>query len=272
MLLGPAEVGRKVITGAFVLLSLWIVFGTLTYQPMCSAKVVAENMVQMTSSFEARLLAVHVQPGQEVKAGQLLAEFDTADLKLQLQSLEREISSAEVEIRRAVAARDTSSAALGKARAGVLMTQAAAIQQRLERARLIAPADGIVVRADLDKRVGQSFSQGEPVLQFAPAGGWVLEIQVPDDIGTLVNTKQTGTFAAASYALDSMPFEIVSVEGTTQVIDGDNVFIARAPLGERPEWMKSGMEGTAKITTVSKPVWWVALHRVVDWCRLSFWI
>lgn len=269
---GRSSIGRKVLFGCLAAVLLWCCFGTLTYTPMCHARVVAENMVQMTSSFEAQLKAVHIQPGEQVTAGQLLVEFDTTELNLQLQALERDIVASEVEVRRAVDARDTSSAALAKARVGVLMTQAASIQQRLENARLVAPADGVVVRADLDKRIGQMFSPGQPVIEFASTGGWVLEIQVPDDIGTLVKSNQTGTFAAASLTSHSMPFEIKSVEGTAQVVDGKNVFIARAPLGERPDWMKSGMEGTAKVTTVPKPVWWVGLHRVIDWCRLSFWI
>ena len=264
--------GRLGLIGGLMLVGLWLVFGSLTYRPICTARVVAESMVQMTAPSNAKLLKSYVQPGQEVQAGQLLAEFDTTETTLQLQSLEREIASAEVEVRRSITARDTSSAALHKARVGVLMTQAAGLQERLERARLVAPENGTIVRADLEKRIGQMFAPGDMVLEFAPKGGWNLEIQVPDDIGTLVQPTQIGTFAAASYSSHSMPFEIQYVGGTAQVVDGNNVFIAQAPLAERPEWMKSGMEGTARVSTVEKPVWWVLAHRVIDWCRLSFWI
>jgi len=226
----------------------------------------------MTAPANAKLLKAYVQPGEEVRAGQLLAEFDTTETTLQLQTLEREIASTEVEVRRSITARDTSSAALHKARVGVLMTQAAGLQERLEHARLVAPENGTIIRADLEKRIGQMFVPGDMVLEFAPVGGWNLEIQVPDDIGTLVQSGQIGSFAAASYSSHSMPFEIQYIGGTAQVVDGNNVFIAQAPLAERPEWMKSGMEGTARISTVEKPVWWVLAHRVIDWCRLSFWI
>jgi biotin carboxyl carrier protein len=264
--------GRLGLIGGLMLVGLWLVFGSLTYRPICTARVVAENMVQMTAPSNAKLLKSYVQPGQEVQAGQLLAEFDTTETTLQLQSLEREIASAEVEVRRSITARDTSSAALHKARVGVLMTQAAGLQERLERARLVAPENGTIVRVDLEKRIGQMFAPGDMVLEFAPKGGWNLEIQVPDDIGTLVQPSQIGTFAAASYSSHSMPFEIQYVGGTAQVVDSNNVFIAQAPLAERPEWMKSGMEGTARISTIEKPVWWVLAHRAIDWCRLSFWI
>jgi hypothetical protein len=269
---GKNSLGRRIAASLLILTLLWCLFGTVYYRPICAARVVSENMVQITSSFEAKLRAVHVQPGEQVRAGQLLAEFDTVDLTLQLQALDRDITATEVEVRRAVDARDTGSAALAKARAGVLIMQAAGIQHRLESARIVAPEDGTIIRADIEKRIGQMFSPGEPILEFAPLGGWILEIEVPDDIGTLVRPSQTGSFTAASLTSHSMPFEIASVEGTAQVIDGQNVFVARAPLGERPEWMKSGMEGTARVITVPKPVWWVGLHRVIDWCRLSFWI
>jgi multidrug resistance efflux pump len=266
------SIGRLGMVSAVILGGLWLVFGSLTYRPICTARVVAENMVQMTAPGNAKLLKAQVQPGEEVQVGQLLAEFDTTETTLELQTLEREIASTEVEVRRSITARDTSSAALHKARVGVLMTQAAGLQERLERARLVAPENGTIVRADLEKRIGQMFVPGDMVLEFAPLGGWNLEIQVPDDIGTLVQPNQIGTFAAASYSSHSMPFEIQYIGGTAQVVDGNNVFIAQAPLAERPEWMKSGMEGTARISTVEKPVWWVLAHRVIDWCRLSFWI
>jgi hypothetical protein len=51
-----------------------------------------------------------------------------------------------------------------------------------------------------------------------------------------------------------------------------NVFIARAPLEAHPDWMRTGMEGTARVETISRPVWWVAMHRVVDWGRMNFWL
>ncbi len=87
---GHRSVGRKVAWASFSLASIWFEFGSITYKPLCKANVVAENMVQMTAPLAGRLMAIHVPPGQDVRAGQLLVEFDTTDLALQLQGLERE--------------------------------------------------------------------------------------------------------------------------------------------------------------------------------------
>ena len=229
-------------------------------------------MVQMTSTLDSRLVIVHVQAGDHVRASQLLAEFDMADQAMKLASLERDIVASEVDVRRAIEVRDAGGAALAKARVGVLKAQADAVKFKLAGSRLTAPADGVIVRADLNQRIGQTLRMVEVVLEFAPAGGWILEIQVPDDIGALVRTDQTGAFAAESRTSTSLPFVIESVNGTAQVIDGSNVFVAHAPLTGQPDWLKSELEGTAKVVTVSKPVLCVAFHRVVDWCRLNFWI
>jgi hypothetical protein len=265
-------VRSKILLTVFSLLVLWMVFGTLTYRPLCVARVVPQHMIRMTAPVDAKLQTVHVRPGQSVTAGQPLAEFDVSELNLQLQALERDITSSEVEVRRAIDARDTSAAALAKAHAGVLISQAASIQERIESSLLVAPADGTIVRADVEQKLGQMFTTGEPVLEFAAQGGWLLELRVPDDIRNLTTADQSGTFAAASLASHSLPFQINSIDGMAQVIDGENVFIARATLSECPEWMKSGMEGTACVTTVPKPVWWVISHRAIDWIRLRFWL
>jgi len=49
------------------------------------------------------------------------------------------------------------------------------------------------------------------------------------------------------------------------------VFLAKAELNADAQWLKSGMQGFARVKTVSKPVWWVSLHRVIDYARINFW-
>ncbi len=175
-------------------------------------------------------------------------------------------------MREAISSDDISMAALARSQMNVLKTEAAALEKQIQDARIVAPADGTVVLSDLQQRVGQVFPQGDEVLQFASDGGWLLEIEVPDDIVHYIAPQQTGLFAAASLPGELQPFSIQSVDGGAQVIKERNVFVARAVVDAQPDWMKSGMEGTARIKSVPRPVWWVALHRVIDWARSSYWI
>lgn len=270
--LGRGAVGRKIVCGLLLAIAAWFLFGTMTYRPLCRTRVTAADLRHYSAPFDGRLQLVHVRPGQHVREGEMLAEFDTVDMRLELNSLVRQIQSTDVEMRQAIGEEDMSAAALAKARLQVLKTQAAAVQKRIQDARITAPTDGTVVLSDLEQRVGQIFSHGEEILQFAPDGDWLLEIEIPDDIVHYVAPEQIGTFAAASLPTEKQPFTIRHIDGAATVIEDRNVFVARAPLESRPEWMRSGMKGTARVDTVPRPVWWVALHRVVDWARTNFWL
>lgn len=270
--LGKGALGRKVALGAVVLGLLWFFLGSMTYRPLCRTRVTASNMRHFSAPFNGKLKSVYVHPGQTVKQGDLLAEFDTADLQLQLNSLGRQMMTRQVEFRQAISDDKMPEAALAKSQVTVLKTQVSAIKKQISDAKLIAPVDGTVLLSDLEQRIGQVFPQGEEILQFAEDGDWMLEIEVPDDIANYVSPKQSGTFAAASYPTEKQPFAIEHIDGAATLMQDRNVFIARAPLEARPDWMRTGMEGTARVETVSRPVWWVAMHRVVDWGRMNFWL
>lgn len=269
---GPGAWGRRIALGCLAVASLWFLLGSMTYRPLCRTRVVAADLRHFSAPFHGRLKRVYVRAGQQVSAGELLAEFDTADLWMELNRLTRQIRSTQVEFRQAMEDDDLAQAALSRAQVNVLQAEAATIQKQIRESRILAPSEGTVLLTDLEQRIGQSFAQGEQLLQFAAAGEWLLEIEVPDDIANFVSPDQAGIFAAASFPTERQPFEIHHIDGAATTVQDRNVFIARANLQSRPEWMRSGMEGTAQVTTVDRPVWWVALHRVVDWARLHFWI
>lgn len=265
------SIGRKVLLGGLLLGALWFIFGTLTYRPICRTKVTAANMRHFSAPMAGQLKLVNVKPGQKVTAGELLVQFDTADLELRLNSLTKEISSSQVELREAMARDELAAAALSRSQINVLQAQVSALQKQITDSSIVAPFDGTVVLADLQQRVGQVFPQGEEILQIAAEGDWMLEIEIPDDIANYISPDQQGVFSAAAAPSDKLPFTVQNVDGAAISMDDRNVFMAHAPMQSRPEWMMTGMEGTARIDTVSRPVWWVAMHRAVDWARMNFW-
>ena len=176
----------------------------------------------------------------------------------------------------------------------MLQAQLNTIDSQIASAGIRAPAAGIVVAADLEQRIGQVFHQGEEVLQVASGGDWKLEIEVPDDVATLVSGEQTGEFSAAAHPEQRLPrplrrrvlqpvvFDEASHCPLVRALDraflvavsrtDRNVFLAHATLDESSEWMRSGMDGVARVETVDRPTWWVVSHRVVDWLRSNFWL
>jgi multidrug resistance efflux pump len=263
---------RWAIVAAAAALIFWTMFGTMVYRPLCQSSVVSAQLRHMTAPFEARLVKVSAEAGDTVRAGDVLLEFETFPLLLERETIRAEIAASEIDVRRAIEEGEISAAALHKAHIAVLVARERSITRKIDSAKLTAPSDGMLIESHFDKRLGQIFTHGQPLLQFAPDQGWEIEVQVPEHIAALVKPGQEGAFISAGAPDERVPFQIRQVEGSATVVDQENVFVARATLLEDPKWVRSGMHGVARITTSKKPVSWVAFHRLVDWLRLRFWI
>lgn len=250
----------------------WFVFGTMVYQPICQTSVVAAELRHFSAPFVGQLLRVHVSAGDTVVKGQLLAEFDVREQQLQLEAINAELAETSINQREAMQSGDAAKAALHQAHGNVLNAQAGALAERIERGRLVAPANGTVIQADLNRRIGQVFRHGEEVLVFAPDSGWMLEISVPDHVVSHVEIGQHGQFSASARPSEALAFEVGQLDGSASVLDGTNVFMARAPLQENPDWMRNGMQGFGRVETERQPVWWVCCHTAIDWARTHFWL
>lgn len=265
----PLRVAMSIV---LLILFGWSVLGHMTYRPLCDAVVVASDLRHMTAPFEARLDRIYVRAGDRVQEGDVLVEFDTRKFELELETVRAESARTDVNIRAAIESGDASAAALHQAHINVLLAREAALLQRVEHARIIAPEDGMVIHSDFDNRLGQVYSQGAPVLQFATHAGWKLLIQVPEGVATYVRPNDVGVFASTARPNRKISFAIEQINGSAEVIDEENVFVGEAELQAAPEWMRSGMKGTARIRTRKMPPCWIMFHRAFDWMRLRFWI
>ncbi|MEP3480465.1 MAG: biotin/lipoyl-binding protein [Fuerstiella sp.] len=264
--------GRRILLLGFLAAAVWFCFGTMTYQPLCQSTITAANLRHFSAPFDGQLQAVAVSPGQRVAKGEILVQFDTSNLKLEMIGLQRQISASNVQVKQAVSEGELGQASMANARLGVLQTQISAVQKQIDEATITAPTDGVVVLSDLQQRIGQEFPQGEEILQFVADGDWLLQIEVPDSLVSVVEADQTGEFAPASDPTNKHKFRIDNVDGAASVLKNRNVFLAHADFEVQPEQMMTGMEGTSKLTTVDRPVWWVALHGAIDWARINFWL
>ena len=218
-----------------------------------------------------RLIEKRVQAGDHVKANQVLARFDTVQFELERSQLEAERRLAEVEVRRFVQDGDAAAASLAKANVGVIDTQIAAVDDRIKRCIIRAPSDGVVIEANLSKRVGQIFPQGETILSFSPLDQWEVELQLPEYLASYVQPEQFGEFCTLARPHEKFDFQVHHVNASAQVVGDKNVFVAAASMEESRSWMRVGMEGIAKTNTGWRPVWWIAGHRLYEYARLGFW-
>ena len=86
--------------------------------------------------------------------------------------------------------------------------QLALVEERIARASLTAPFDGIVVVGDLSQQLGSPVEQGKVLFEVAPLDSYRVELQVDErDIGEL-SQKQRGELALAGLPFERLPFTV----------------------------------------------------------------
>jgi multidrug resistance efflux pump len=175
-------------------------------------------------------------------------------------------------VNQALAAEDVKLAALAGAEIRVVQAELAITRHNLAEAQVRASSDGTVVSGELSKRIGEVVAMGAPLLEFVPAGDWSVELLVPETAATDLKVGFEGRFACTARPGEPLDCKIARIRPSSEPVDDKNVFIAEATVEGNPAWMRAGMEGVAHIDAGKRRVWWVALHRMIDYLRLNFWL
>lgn len=145
-------------------------------------RVVASEEVNMAFKLNGTLMQVHVGEGDRVCKGQLIAELDPRDYRLQLEATEAEYLNIKSEAERVMALYADSvgtADAYDKARFGLQQITAKYENARNQLAdtKIYAPFDGYVQKRRFDPPA--VVAAGMPVVTLVSEGGCEIEINIP---------------------------------------------------------------------------------------------
>ncbi|MHC5111235.1 MAG: efflux RND transporter periplasmic adaptor subunit [Planctomycetota bacterium] len=268
----PGRWGRKVAAALMLMAGLWFSFGTMNYELGVDAVVVAAELRHVSNPFEGVLLAAPHVEGDRVKAGDILCRFDQRALQQERDQLTAERRVIETNMDIARAGDSPYEVQLARARKELVETKLAIVDRRIDQAAVRAPIDGVIVAGDLRKKIGGVFLRGDPLFQIAPLDKWMLELHVPDAASADLQTELAGVFASFARPDVTQSFAISRVMESARPRNERNVFLAEATLGGTDPWLRPGMEGVAKVRVGVRRIWWIALHKAVDYLRINFWL
>ena len=194
------------------------------------------------------------------------------DLKLERArwSSEREQASRRYQV--AMAAADRSAMAVLAAQVNQAEAQLALAEEKLARATLIAPFDGIVVSGDLSQQIGTPVEQGKLLFEIAPLADYRVVLQVDDRDMARLATAQRGELVLASLPDLNLPITVTTITPVATQRDGRNVFRVEAQIeGGNPARLRPGMEGIGKVGVGQHSLLWIWTHGFTDWLRLTLW-
>lgn len=270
-LVGPGHTTLKVASvGGLVLL------GLLTLIPVdyrVTAPVRLEGQIQRTLSApsDGFVQLVHARPGDPVRAGQVLVELARQDLMLELRRWQSELAQHENAYGGAMSNGDRAQLAVSLARMQEAQAQVDLVQGQLERARIEAPFDGVVISGDLSQSLGTPVERGHALLTVAPVEGRRLIVEVDERDIDQVRLGQRGEFALQAMPGRSLGLIVQRITPVASSADERNFFAVEASLIGADPGLRPGLEGVAKIDAGRRSLAWIWLHRGGDWLRLNMW-
>jgi multidrug resistance efflux pump/uncharacterized protein YigA (DUF484 family) len=225
----------------------------------------------MVAPSDGFLRSTSVRPGDLVKAGQVLAEMADEDLRQERRRWESEVLRHDSTFGDALKRRDRAQMASAQAQAAEAKAQLNLAEQQIERTRITAPFNGVVLKGDLKQQIGAPFKRGDTLLVLAPANEYRVIVSVEDRAIESVLKGAKGNLLLTATPDTALPITVERILPVANAQDGRNAFEVEAKLNEGMVALRPGMEGVAKIESGERSLYWMLGHRVSDWLKLTFW-
>ncbi|MCR5868328.1 HlyD family efflux transporter periplasmic adaptor subunit [Aquincola sp. J276] len=272
--LQPADRGRAALRGTAAVAAVALAVLSLVPMPArVGGAARVEGAVQrvLVAPTDGFLENAHARAGDEVRAGQVLAELAQQDLQLDRQRWASQLAQHQNSLAAANARRDRAQLVIQQQRAAEAEAQLALAEMKLERAQITAPFDGMVIRGDLTQQLGAPVQQGTELLTIAPRERFRVMVQVDERDIAAVQPGQTGTLALSALPWDTTALKVLRITPMATAVEGANVFEVEAALIDPPAALRPGLQGQARIGVGLQPPLWSAARRAVQAARLAAW-
>ncbi len=215
--------------------------------------------------------AAHVRPGDRVAAGAPLLQLVEDDLQLERDRWSSTLAQHENAYAAAMAGADRVGTATSMARVSEAQAQLALVEERLQRGRLVAPFDAVVIAGDLSQAIGAPVRQGDVLLTLASGGQQRVIVEVDETDIARVQPGQAGVLALSSLPWQGEDLIVERIVPMSRAVDGRNVFEVQARLVAPGPGLRPGLLGRASVVVGRRPPLWVWLGAAASRVRLAWW-
>lgn len=270
-LVGPQHFVRKVVVGSAVLAVILMVAVQQTLTVPADASVEGSTQRVIAASFDGFIAAANAREGDLVTEGQVVIRLDDRDLALERLRLTTAKQQEQLELDRAIAARDRSQTSIREARIQQADSQILLIDNQLERSQLRAPFDGLVISGDMSRSIGASVSRGEPLMSIAPIADFRIVLKVDERQIADVAPGQPAVLRLTALPDRAYDLHVKSVLPIAEYGEGRTTFRVVAALDAPAPELRHGMQGAARIEIESRPMYAIWFKPVTDWLRMAIW-
>jgi RND family efflux transporter MFP subunit len=268
---GPGHPQVKVAAMASVVALMLLLLAKPEYRVTADATLEGRVQRAIVAGLDGYIAETHVRAGDLLKEGQVLASLDDRDLLLERRNWSGKLAQLVKEHRAALAQHDRSQVNFLSAKIEQAHAELALLTAQVERTRLVAPFDGIVVKGDLSQSLGSPVERGELLFEVAPLDGYRIILKVDQRDIAEPAAGQQGRLALTALPGQTLPLTVQRITPVSIAEDGRNYFRVEAHLDDPVPGLRPGMEGVAKIEVGPRRLIWIWTHNLTDWLRLQTW-
>jgi multidrug resistance efflux pump len=270
-LLGPGHKVAKAVAATLLVVVVGAALIPGDYRVSAPARLEGAVQRVLVAPADGYLKQAYVRPGDQVKSGQLLAELADEDLKLEQRRAMSDVAQLENTFGAALMKQDRAEVAIQFAKLEEAKAKLALVDQQLQRVKLTAPFDSILITGDLTQMLGAPVKKGDQLLTLAPEHDFRVIVEVDErDIGN-VHIAQPGHLALTALPGDALPFEVTRITPVATTGQGRNYFEVEARLKASDQALRPGLVGIGKVEAGTRSLLWIWTHRLYDWMRLTAW-
>ena len=218
----------------------------------------------VAAPFDSVLKRCSVKDGDIVEQGDLLAELDGRQLRLELAGLEADLQRQEKKRDSAIASNDYSDSQIASLEIKRLTAEIQIAHRRLENLEIRAPIAGVIISGDLSEMEGAPLETGQSMFEIGPLDCMQVEVEIPEEEVRYVQAGQP-----VKIMLDAFPFEswngtLLHIHTRSELRQDKSVFIGEVELDNRSDMLRPGMQGRCRIRTDWHPLGWNLFHRPME--------
>lgn len=225
----------------------------------------------VVAPFEGYIAQSFYRAGEIVQSGEVIAELEVRQMLLEQQRLMGQQSEHDRQYRQALAAMKKAQAHIYRAQLEQADAELTLLQQKIQRAKLLSPLDGVIIAGDLSRSLGAPVSQGEVLFEVAPLDEYRLVVRVSEDDIVSMQPGLPGLLTLKALPDEPLAFRVAKVSPVFEEQASAISYRVEALFEQQHPALRPGMQGIAKISVGPRSYAWIYLHELINAIRLWTW-
>jgi len=240
------------------------------YRIACDAELQPVVRRFVAAPFDAVLQQASVKNGDIVQAGQVLAELDGRQLRLEISGLQAEYQAQVKASNSALARGSVAESQIATKQMEQIQAKIDLLHNRLGRLHIRSPIAGVIVSGDLDDAEGAPLEMGVQLFEVAPLDRMQVAVHIPEREIQHARVGMPVTLKLDAFPFDNWTGALTRIHKRAEIVDDSNVFVGELELENAHSRLRPGMKGRVTLQGDHHPLGWNWFHHAGD--RLLGWL